>query len=536
MIYLDVSSSPFKFKLDYTDRGVEEAFVRKILTKRAEGCYFMPKYKNGSWDGKVSFLEANSCVKLGLIGYLTKQLETNGFNYELSPKLIEYQKPPFSDIDYKKFKMFWVGYFKGSKYTPREYQIKAAHNIMMNKQSLSDIATGAGKTLIIFMITYLMKLKGYNSLIILPSQQLIDQTLADFKDYLETDKRNVDFSYDILSEGKKDIVKGHIGVGTFHTIRSIDSESLKNYQVICCDEVHRAKCKSIKDILNNIPHFSLLYGMSGTLNMDFSEDFEIMSIFGDIKNVVKTKELQNKGIIPKTKVTQLINNWSDEDIAKAFELVDFTPELLHVAKYIKRYNMEDKLSTVSPDRMLKLLNVVLEDCKRDKSNSLILFKNLQYGAALYNNLDKVIANVNKALGKDVFKVYFVDGDVNPSERTRIKVEMDDVTSPSIKIVVASYGTFSLGVSINNLFRIYLFQSLKGENIIKQSIGRGLRNFKNKEHIKIIDIVDNINIAKYLNPFFNKSDRNCILYKQAASRRSIYKKEGFDIATEELRTL
>ena len=82
----------------------------------------------------------------------------------------------------------------------------------------------------------------------------------------------------------------------------------------------------------------------------------------------------------------------------------------------------------------------------------------------------------------------------------------------------------------------MFQSLKGENIIKQSIGRGLRNFKNKEHIKIIDIVDNINIAKYLNPFFNKSDRNRILYKQAASRRSTYKKEGFDIVTEELRTL
>ena len=66
---------------------------------------------------------------------------------------------------------------------------------------------------------------------------------------------------------------------------------------------------------------------------------------------------------------------------------------------------------------------------------------------------------------------------------------DDTIKDKPKILVASFGTLSTGVSIKDLHNIVFMESFKSEQIIIQSIGRGLRLHKTKDSAVIFDIVD-----------------------------------------------
>jgi len=77
------------------------------------------------------------------------------------------------------------------------------------------------------------------------------------------------------------------------------------------------------------------------------------------------------------------------------------------------------------------------------------------------------------------------------------------------------GTFSTGIDINNLHYIIFTESYKAYSLIRQSIGRGLRNYKDKKHLVIIDIIDNL--GKYSK-------------KHASNRMEIYKEQKFIVKT------
>jgi superfamily II DNA or RNA helicase len=86
-----------------------------------------------------------------------------------------------------------------------------------------------------------------------------------------------------------------------------------------------------------------------------------------------------------------------------------------------------------------------------------------------------------------------------------------------KILVATYGTFSTGISINNLHNIFLVESYKSEVLIKQSLGRGMRKMEGKDKVNVIDFVDDFSTKSYQN----------YLMKHGEVRMQIYKKECFD---------
>jgi type I site-specific restriction endonuclease len=87
-----------------------------------------------------------------------------------------------------------------------------------------------------------------------------------------------------------------------------------------------------------------------------------------------------------------------------------------------------------------------------------------------------------------------------------------------KILVASFGTFSTGINIKAIMNVVFADSFKSDQIIRQSIGRGLRLHAEKDKLVVFDIVDR----------FHKSYTN-ILYNQYISRRdNIYKKQEFPI--------
>jgi superfamily II DNA or RNA helicase len=50
----------------------------------------------------------------------------------------------------------------------------------------------------------------------------------------------------------------------------------------------------------------------------------------------------------------------------------------------------------------------------------------------------------------------------------------EVTDGKVRVLVASFGTLAVGVSMNAIFNIIFTDSFKSEQIVIQAIGRGLR--------------------------------------------------------------
>jgi type I site-specific restriction endonuclease len=91
------------------------------------------------------------------------------------------------------------------------------------------------------------------------------------------------------------------------------------------------------------------------------------------------------------------------------------------------------------------------------------------------------------------------------------------------VIVASFGTFSTGISIKKIHNIFFTESFKSEVIIRQSIGRGLRQHESKDAVLIIDFVDDIRTIEWDN----------YLYKHSKVRQKIYKQEKFNFTIKKV---
>jgi superfamily II DNA or RNA helicase len=113
-------------------------------------------------------------------------------------------------------------------------------------------------------------------------------------------------------------------------------------------------------------------------------------------------------------------------------------------------------------------------------------------------------------GRSIHEVY---GAIEGDEREETRLELQRSTG---NILLASYGTFQLGVNIPLINRILLASPSKSRVRVLQSIGRGLRNAEGKVDCEIYDFVDDFSID---------GEENYTL-RHAHQRQRIYKKEGF----------
>jgi superfamily II DNA or RNA helicase len=105
--------------------------------------------------------------------------------------------------------------------------------------------------------------------------------------------------------------------------------------------------------------------------------------------------------------------------------------------------------------------------------------------------------------------------VKKAQREEIKknMELDD---GKIRILLATYGTLSTGVSIKNLHNIIFAEGFKAEQRIIQSIGRSLRLHETKAVASIYDLVDTYSEEKSSN----------VLLRHGKDRINMYDKHEY----------
>jgi superfamily II DNA or RNA helicase len=225
----------------------------------------------------------------------------------------------------------------------------------------------------------------------------------------------------------------------------------------------------------------------------------IQSVSGPKINEVGAVELAKKGIITPMQVRAIILNHLDEEFRDSIHYIKSTGgNGRKVLDFEKQYIQRSK------KRMDFIIEKILKNIKH---NTLLLFFNIEYGKSLYENCRNRLDNAY---------TYYIDGGVNGDKREWIKDEMKNTDKP--RILVASYGTLSTGVSIKSIKNLVLCDSFKSEQVVIQSIGRALRLHKDKDRALIFDLVD---------VFDDKYDRHPnFLYKHYLERKKFYDRREY----------
>lgn len=488
--------------IEYSDH--ERQQLESSFTKQVANWRFIKK-KFAGWDGYIKFIDSYMRIPIGL----WKRLEDVCKKYKMDLEWSRLEGVYDHDFKDDEFRMWVAENFKNAKKKPRDYQIDSALNIMKYMKTRSEIATSAGKTLIIYMIYQFLKdvgkLENHKMLIVVPTTSLIIQTSEEFEDYSEMIEVNPP-KIQMLHGGKsKDRENVDIIIGTFQTLTKLEHEFFEDINVVCIDEAHYTNAKSVKVIIQKAIHAEYRFGLSGTLkNLNDANSFTLDAYLGPEVNNISAKFLIDNDFATSINVKMIFLKYVGYDINKQFYELRNSPMAKEGSKLLsleKNYVVENK------ERMEFLTSALLKTTK----NTIVFFSDIKYGFGkrLYNWM---LENAREK------KLMYIDGSTSTDERIKYFNAMEDDNN---KILVSSYGTASTGISINNIHNIFLTESYKSDRIIKQTLGRGMRLLKGKHSVNIIDLIDDLSYPG------SRRGKNYLL-NHGLERFKIYTAEGHKI--------
>jgi superfamily II DNA or RNA helicase len=484
--------------VEASDIEIEQ--LRICLTRKVNGWRFHPLVKQGHWDGNVSYFLKDRFIPAGLWREILDICKK--FNYEIE---IEGIRRLFDNsIKMEEFEAWVKEYFNGFNMEIRQYQIEAAYQILKNRLCVAELATSAGKTLISYIIvSYLLqKEKAQKILFIVPSVSLVTQGVSDFKSYTRFVENPVKIKYQEIYSGQAPKPEYNLVIGTYQSLSKKPKEYFEGFDAVIVDETHKVKAQSIKQILEKCTNSVYRFGLSGTIPKPETLDrLTLMSYTGPLITEVSANYLASEGFVTKCRVQVIEMDYASEEVKMAFSSLSRTPNRKEL------YQMEQDFIVKNDERLNFIANII----GRSTKSSLVLFHRIEHGQKLYKLLREKFAR----------PIYYVDGGTDAEIRDVYKDKMEKGENV---ILIASFGTFSTGISIKNIHNIFFTESFKSEVIVRQSIGRGLRLHKDKDLLTIIDFVDN----------FSYDGWDGYLYKHGKERQKIYKEQKFAYAVKQVK--
>jgi superfamily II DNA or RNA helicase len=505
MLFEISEDSRFLVLLEATELELEQ--IRITLTKQVHNAKFNPRVKNGYWDGYYCYLYKDRFIPIGLWRELVDMAKK--FNYPIYFKnLTDLFDNSINIEDFTQWANdFFEGFMLDGKETkPREYQIETAFRILKFRKCSAELATSAGKTMISFLTIAYMLQKGLAKriLFIVPNVSLVNQAEEDF--YVFNNRNQIKLKTEAIYSGQKPKKESNVVIGTYQSLVKKKEEYFEDFDAVIVDEMHKVKAVSIKSILEKCINVEYRYGLTGTFPKPGTLDrLTLMCYTGPLVNEVNAAFLQKKGFVAKCEVKVIQLDYAPDEVKEAFHKLSKNPD---PEQRKKVYNLEQNYVIANAAR----LNMITDIIGKSTKNSLVLFHRIEHGEEIYNTLRK------KCPDK---LVYYVDGGISDQLREAYKKKMEQNDNV---ILVASFGTFSTGISIKNIHNIFFTESFKSEIIIRQSIGRGLRLHDKKDKLVIIDFVDDFTWGNWQNK----------LYKHGKERQAIYEDQSFPYEVKKLR--
>jgi len=429
-----------------------------------------PAFKLGRWNGMVSFFQLSGSTYINLLEEILPVLIDEAYEILIDDRREYSTEFKFNKINENSFNhITWPGnHIKaGQPIELREHQVEAIDNFLKNPQSLQEIATGAGKTLITAALSHLVEPYG-RSIVIVPNKSLVTQT--------EEDYINMGLDVGVFYGNRKEYTKTHT-ICTWQSLNSLYKktkkgeapieigEFLDNVVCVIVDEVHSAKADALKTMLTSaMSHIPLRWGLTGTIPKEQFEFQAIRCSLGNVVGQVTAKSLQDKGILANCHVK--IQQLQDERV-----FTNYQSEL----KYL-----------LSDDERLDQVASMISDIAQT-GNTLVLVDRVSAGKELTGRLQHM--DGWRSLQDNVV---FVSGATKTEKR---KEEYDKIKDASNMIICATYGVAAVGINIPRIFNLVLIEPGKSFVRVIQSIGRSVRIAEDKDFAQVWDITSSCKFAK-----------------------------------------
>ena len=422
----------------------------------------------------------------------------------------------------------------------RGYQYDAPWRILHYRQSMSELATRAGKTLMAYVIfRYMLEYGGaHNIRMVVPSISLVKQGVNDMNEYKEFFTSEAVWANGEYCEGS------NLTIGTFQSLvkrcckgkhgtvnKNYNPKFFDKFDVVCIDECHKADCESIKQIMAQpfIKNAKLVFGFSGTLpDKGTIESYACQALLGPCIQKIETMDLVEAGYLAKPVITQVRIQYNEDLTDEYIKYGEYLCSnfILENGKRLLRPKEERDMTMIYEKKLPMVIQQMRENVefgilpKASYAANIIDMCKAQ-GSNLLNIEQMIAEHSNKKLGimKDItfewsnsngvifahneayidylekyFReqyperpVYKIKGATAQKKREKIITAMNTIDTDAI--LVASYGVVSTGLTFKNIDYAIFAQSFKSPIINKQSIGRGLLLGNDKNGFHLYDLID-----------------------------------------------
>lgn len=455
--------------------------IQEAFAYFAKDYKHMPLYKRGIWDGRVFMFKVTDCILPAGLVWSLKQLALRvGFDVEVVPSKFS-ETVPFDDD------FFLAKIAPLCQYEIMDHQLGSIQDVLVSNRRLVLSPTSSGKSLILYLCSrYIMEMHKKRVLIIVPNTTLVNQMREDFTEYSTDGWGGEKDVHGIYAE--QEMWTTHdVVVSTYQSAVKFAKEWYEQFGAVFIDEAHGATSKSITTILANCEHMDYAAGFTGTLNGTYMHEIEMRARFGEVTQLVSTRQLMDMGIVAKLSIDAVTLSYP-ADVAKASSKWSYQDEIEFIVTNEARNNFLANLATTT-DR-----------------NVMILFNRVNHGKELKRLIEERMGNK---------KLFYVDGNVALKDRAPIRAYME---ANDDAILLASFGTSSVGLSIKNILTVILGHPFKDRIRVLQTIGRGLRKSATKSSVKVVDVGDHV---------CGKRKKLNATYEHFLARLALYQEEGFD---------
>jgi superfamily II DNA or RNA helicase len=456
--------------------------MSEYFTFEVPGAKYMPAVKKKVWDGKIRmFNRTNGEINAGLYWSIKRFCIDRGYGIKVEegPYGYPYDKNKVNHMQ----TMQWLETLE-LPFMPRDYQYEAITHAIERKRCILISPTGSGKSFIIYLLMrWYMANHDKKVLVIVPTTSLVEQMYADFKLYGFDVEENC---HKIYSGQDKETDK-RVVITTWQSIYKLHPVWFHDYGCIFGDEVHGFKSKSLSSIMNKAKLAEYRFGTTGTLDGTQVHRLVLEGLFGPVKQVTTTHELQKSDTLAPLDIDIILLEYDEEHCA----LTDgrsYQDEIDFIVTYEKRNKFIANLAT------------------SQTGNTLVLFN-------LVEKHGKVLRDLIENRLKDGQRLFYVSGETKTTDREAVR---NIVEKHANSIILASLGTFSTGINIKNIHNIVFASPSKSQIRVLQSIGRGLRKSDDGSTTKLFDIADDLHSDKKKN----------FTLLHSFERAKIYNKEKF----------
>lgn len=372
----------------------------------------------------------------------------------------------------------------------RNYQEPCVNALKKYVNGIFILFAGAGKTQIALQCASELKQK---TLFLVHTKDLLNQAK-------ERCENNLICKTSTITEGKCD-VSGDIVFATVQTLVGIIDKGLikqNEFGLVVVDECHHlsSNAESVKMFEKCINYFNARYklGISATLHRGDGLENTTKKILGNV--IYELKKSEDK--------TKFIGYYENQPIIEVPASMFQVPAQIHMLETTYNVANKDIFDTSGRIIFTSLISDLATDSDRNKKVLNIINSLKGYTIVISERTSQL-----EELQKQTPSSIYINGKTPKKQREK---QIEEFRQGQHKVLFATYSLVAEGLDIPILENLVMASPVKDERLVIQAIGRCQRPCEGKEKANIYDLVDDVSM----------------LDKFTRKRKSVYKKEGWDI--------